>query len=367
MKINHLLCILLLLPGMIAPVLAAGDEFDVPRAMELVKRFELKASAERPQWAERTDQPLFTVAWLSDSHILDAESLAVNQAACRLIREELHPCAVFVTGDNTAVSGGRIWERYCRREECTGMGAAERTQYFFSQFLKAELPGFSCFVIPGDNWYQGFEKVFGPSVYAFSICGYRFVFAAPDVTGRKNGCALMEEDTVRWIARQFDEYAASPVIYVQHEPLLPPSILRSGQISALFSRHGNVVGVLSGHLHLDLSLSGGKWRQWCAPSLGRSHRPGFKLLLFYPDAIIGHSYEWQAAAGTFSRVEKYQHIVIPEKLRRGDEESGRPAVAGYEAMPPRARREDLKLDEHYGDLIKELRLFAPRMLFINGE
>lgn len=345
-----------------------GDKFDTAKAFEFAKRYENKAVDAVPQWARRDDAPLFRIAWLSDMHILDEASADLNRQACRAIRETIRPDAVFITGDNSWITSGPIWRRYCSAPALDGQPPAIRNQRFFQEFLRLELPGIKCHVIPGDNWHQGFATVFGSDKFAFSWSGFRFVFAAPDSSGNENGCALMNDATFKWLEQELRQHANEPVVYIQHEPLVPPTILENDRILAMLEASHNVVGILSGHLHLDLDFPvAGGGRQWCAPAIGRSHRPGFKVLSFYPDMILAESHEWQPQEKSFAKVMKFQHIDIPGHLRNATAAGKRRDAPGdFQSLPPAERQDDPALDARQGEIFAQLRLFAPKLLIMRG-
>ncbi len=346
--------------------IAQTQEFDTNQALEFIKRYEIKERAVVPDWAQRSDKPLFTVAWISDSHITDNASYKLNLAAFAAIRNEVKPDAVFVTGDNCSLVSNELWKKYCGIPAPREMSRDERAQQLYRAMLVKEIPGVQCYLLPGDNWYKGFSKVFGSDMFAFSMCGFRFIFASTDSIGNKNGCSVMSAARRKWLCDQLEMYRDAPVVYVQHEPLTPPTILDANEIAAMLNANSNVIGVLSGHLHVDLDLPGnGNWRQWCAPSIGRSHRPGFKALAFYSDSIIGYSYEWQDQSGKFTKVNKFQRITIPGRFRANLTTANGLQRENYSEMPREERIYDPSLDTRYPEVIRQLKQYAPRMLLLN--
>ena len=345
-------------------LVAETDEIETNQAIEFAKRYEIKERKTVPEWAQRSDKPLFTVAWLSDSHLGNRQSYQLNRAAFSTVRNDIKPDAVFITGDNCFIGSGELWKKYCKESAPAGMPGWERIQRLYRAILTSEIPDTPIYVLPGDNWYEEFSKVFGSDTFAFSVGGFRFIFASPDSSGEKNGCAVMSQKRWQWLRGQLAAYRNSPVIYLQHEPLVPPAILEADAITEMLKANNNVIGVLSGHLHVDLDLpGGGGWRQWCAPSIGRSHRPGFKVLSFYPDIVVGYSYEWQERAGKFVRVNKFQRLEIPEHLRGNLSAVSSFVPQDYNAMAPAERIHDASLDRRYHEVIRQLKCYAPKMMF----
>ena len=111
--------------------------------------------------------------------------------------------------------------------------------------------------------------------------------------------------------------------------------------------HSFVIAALSGHLHLDLEFPQGTWTQFCVPSIGRSHRPAFKLLNIYVDQIIIESYELQKDTGKIIKADKWQRIEIPRKFQsviKKRYKTGKPlAFENVRQMPIRPKVSDKAL------------------------
>ena len=275
--------------------------------LEIAKRYEVAEQHPAPAWTHRKDKPLFRIAWLSDMHITTPEGMERHKKLLTQIRKDLKPVAVFFTGDSWGI----------------GADDAERSKTF-RQFLdlclgkKGEKGYVKAVAIPGDNWPSGFETAFASRQVAFTLGGFRFIAFAPDRGGKKNGCTLHSQDSLRWLEDELNYAAISdqPVIYIQHEPLLPPSTLDAPKIAMMLDKAPQVFLALGGHLHLDLEFTNGHWRQWVCPSSGHSHRPGFKLLSFYPDCVIAQAWEEDPKEkGEFRAVSKYLRAPIPLQCR----------------------------------------------------
>ena len=63
------------------------------------RKFEI-APMEQPSWAKKASKPLFKVAWVSDMHILNDESIKASKTAFNMIRDELKVSFTLITGDN---------------------------------------------------------------------------------------------------------------------------------------------------------------------------------------------------------------------------------------------------------------------------
>ena len=326
---------------------AAGDE--VSRYFELAKQYELRERATPPKWASREEPPLFRIAWLTDQHIQNNVSMKRSVAALDYIREVLRPQGVFITGDNIGYTYPGL----------TSAENALRRQQELQELLRNSLGDIPFWVLPGDNWPQAFDLVFGPAHYAFDLGGFRFVFNSVDLIGNSDGCARFSSATWKWLRNELESHATQPVIYLQHETLLPPSFLDAKPLAALFSEHPQLLLAIGGHLHLDLNLPDNGWAQWVGPSLGRSHRPGFKLISFYPDQIMANSYEWSEKAHGYILVKKYQRVKIPVELRGGlHAPAPGEGAANRSELPPGPRIKDPSLDAFKHTILEEAKAFG---------
>ena len=313
---------------------------------EQAKQFEVKAVNRVPSWAADTKGRLFTVAWVSDLHVGEDNNTALCEAALTCIRNEVKPVAVFITGDNYAVPPSLT------AGATRGLQRHNALKDFLQKGLGDQIPAL---VIPGDNFYHDFEKVFGADKFTAELGGFKFIFGTVDRAGKRDGCAVFEMDTLQWIRREIVTNPRTPIIYLQHEPVLPACFLDAIKLQKIFDDSPQVVGVLGGHLHLDLECRQRHWTQWIAPSVGRSHRPAFKVLEFYPDRIIALSYEWDAATKKFRQALKFQRIAIPPSLREGLRPTRRLRPQDIHSRPPHARVIDTELDKRQEELDNMIR------------
>ncbi len=343
-------CLLLALATALLPL--AAQELGEARQgfFEMAKRYEVKYQDPAPPWALRRDRPLFQLAWLSDTHVENAAGRDSLQAILQQIRTEVCPMAVLFTGDNWG------WGK-------DGVSRQRAFQDFLRQTLGDDLPAI---VLPGDNWPQGFHQVFGSSKFAFTLGGFRFVAAAADAAGKSNGCSLHDPETLQWLQKELKAAGTRPVIYLQHEPVEPPSTLDAPQISALLSQTPQVFLALGGHFHLNLEFLHGHWRQWVAPSTGRSHRPAFKVLRFYSDCVIAQDWE-QTPEGPYQPVSKFLRAEIPEPYQDGLRLVTSFQQEELSTLPPAPLREDSTLDAQSPELTRRLMQFALRYALSQGK
>jgi len=312
---------------------------------EMARQFEIPVMTQ-PDWARRPDAPRFRMAWITDLHVTQVTSRTLVTAACHSIRDDIKPNFTIVTGDNA----GHYWGLSdADMKEPVGV----RRHRWLKRFLDSELAG-PYLVVPGDNWPWDFEKIFGSTHYSFDFGGWHFHFASTDnqATGVE-GCVTFSSVSWEWMEHDLAKAIAKPTLFIHHEPLWPPSFLDALPAAQMMVRNPNVLAVLSGHLHLDLEFQRDNWRQFIAPALGRSHRPGFKVLNFYPDIVIIESYEWQENKQTFIQAAKWQQLPVPTKYRA--DLAAVPAITGFapenrRAMAPQAKYVDKALAKRAKEL-----------------
>jgi len=122
--------------------------------------------------AEPTDQktPLWSFAWVTDMH-LDDSLLDYTAGAFRHIDEQLKPHFVVITGDNNAIAPPPTDPKHPEPQ-------ATRRQLFLKDYLGKNLKT-PYAIIPGDNWPEDFDRVFGPRQYSFDCGGLAEGFLPP--------------------------------------------------------------------------------------------------------------------------------------------------------------------------------------------
>ncbi len=311
----------------------------IDKAMSVARQYEVR-EMEKPPWAERPDRPRLRMAWLSDMHLGEPGSIEAVREACRTIRNILRPDFTLVTGDNSGYYADMS------REEME-LPEGERRNLWCRRFLDKELGVGAYEIIPGDNWPWGFEKAFGPSCRSFDYGGVHFVLASTGRLGKGEGCTAMTDDAMKWIENDLAMNKGRPVFFAIHQPVWPPFFIDSMRLGAVLEKHGQVLAVFCGHLHLDLDFSHGGMRHIICPSVGRSHRPAFKHALFYDDAVVLESYERDPLTGQFRKASKWQKIDMPERLSgaMGPPAVGPAARCNYSLMKAVPCMADDSLDE----------------------
>lgn len=282
-----------------------GNSDPLRNVFEMARQFELAPMA-KPDWAQREQPPRFRMAWISDLHITDVTSRTLVTAACHTIRDSIKPNFTIITGDNA----GSYWDL---NDEEKKLPVGVRRHLWLKRFLDRELNS-PYTIAPGDNWPWGFDEVFGASHYSFDFGGWHFHIASTDNQAPGvEGCVTFSPASWEWMDSELANSVSKPTLFIHHEPLWPPSFLDAPPATRMIVRHPQVLAVLSGHLHLDLEFQRDSWRQFVAPAIGRSHRPGFKVLNFYPDGVVFESYEWQEGQQAFIPAAKWQLLPVPDK------------------------------------------------------
>ena len=290
--------------------LAQGELTSGSGIQSLVKtarKFEI-APMDQPSWAKKPGKLLFRVAWISDMHIQNDASIKASKTAFNMIRDELKANFTLITGDNCD-----YYKDLPEKDSKLPIGV--KRHLWLKHFLEKELSR-PYAIIPGDNWPWDFEKVFGPQNYSFDFGGFHFLLTATDAMAiERDITSIFYDDTKEWIIKDLELNADKPSFFVLHETLLPPCFPDATWGADTLSQHTNVLAALCGHLHLDLEIPQKTWTQFCAPSIGRSHRPAFKLLNFYLNQVIIESYELQKDTGKIIKAQKWQRIEIPRKFQ----------------------------------------------------
>lgn len=342
MKKICFLIILFCLPGLLLTAADNSQPPSISQLLQIARSMEIAPMENEPEWV-RKDEPLFRLGWFSDLHLIDLDSIERSAQACHQFRDELKPLAVLLTGDNCGLPDELLLDSRVRERDLA-------RQLWLKDFLAKEL-ALPAIVLPGDNWPNGFTEIFGPDKRSFDFAGIHFIlFAMDERDSTREGCQRVCAENLEWLADDLKANEDKPAIFIMHEPLLPPTFLEADKLRAIIDKAPNLILALGGHLHLDLQFKRNHWTQWCAPSIGRSHRPAFKMLSFYDDCIIMTSYELSEEDGKFLPARKWQRVTIPEQFKL---DGTIPAVFQAEnpALAPHQGREE---NPELGQRAKEL-------------
>lgn len=331
---------------------ASGEPSIHVAVQEVLQKMEVQRLPEKPDWAKFQSPPLFTFVWMSDFH-LDASRLELLKQAFRYVDQEVNPHFVMITGDNNAFapefdSQGHIPPITLRR------------QLFLKRFLDQNLRT-PYVIIPGDDWPQDFEKVFGAFQFSFDYGGVHFLFASLDrCTYGVEGRAVFDESTWEWMRKDLRRDKDRPTLFMIHESLAPPSFLDADKTRRMLEEHPNVIAAFCGHLHADVEFRFGKVNCLVCPGLGPNPRHGFKVVRVYREALILRTVEYNAERRQFEKVMKWQRVGIPASLQASlhNPEDRRFKKQNYSEVPPHPRRSDPQL------LDRSLELIGPLMRFL---
>lgn len=142
-----------------------------------------------------------------------------------------------------------------------------------------------------------------------------------------------------------------------HETVLPPLFLDADWLSGVVSSRPQALALLSGHLHFDLDLQWQGCRNIVAPAVGPSQRPAFKMMRFYRDQVVLHTYEWDGER--FAPVQKWQRVKVPKRLRQAipREVTGGAKLEEMRSMPVRAKVRDQGLLQRAAEIDQRLMSF----------
>jgi hypothetical protein len=283
----------------------------VSGATKLAGLFGPKLYAQPPKWAKTGQKPLFEFTWASDLH-LDDSRRGLLARAMRFIDAELRPDFMLMSGDNNALAAPS-GDPAAKGPESLGV----RRQRFLKSWLAEHLKA-PCAVIPGDNWPEDHDRVFGPSQYSFDYGGLHFLLTAPDRTYHGQGAeglSVFDQRTWDWMCRDLEKGRSRPTVLVLHEPVFPPTFLDAPRLRRLVQQNPQVIAVLQGHLHVDMELEAGGRKYLVAPALGPGVPPALKHVLVYRDALIVRTAEYQKVADRFALVGKWQKIDVPKAFQ----------------------------------------------------
>ena len=341
--------LLFVLPVALALGLRADELGSRRPYLEAARQFEMRPLAARPDWATRPDPPLARMVWFTDLHLNKGYLPLAEQALAYM--NALKPDAVLVTGDNCAYAPDGF------RPELTDRNV--RRWAFFQHLLDSTLQAPSA-VLPGDNWPWGYDQVYGARQFSFDLAGVRFLCLAVDRAARGvEGCAVFDEKTWAWLARELEGTRDRPVIVAMHENCVPPTFLDAGRLLRLLQAHPQVLATFTGHLHLDLDFAEGNLRHLVCPALGPSLRHGLKHIAIHADAILLQTHEIDEASKEYGPVEIWQRIEIPARLRPALRPVERPfALVKRDGVPASPMVADPSLRNRSGELL------APAMRFV---
>lgn len=304
-----------------------------------------------PTRAEESAPPaasptLWSFAWVSDMH-MNAAKVKYMARAMRYIDAKLKPHFVMFTGDNNYNPAPSA-----KKHESLAL----RRQRFFKKFLKTYLQT-PCVVIPGDNWPQEFENVFGPKQYSFDCGGIHFLFLAPDriYHGKgQEGLSVFDGSTWEWIQTDLKTNRTRPTIVVIHEPIHPLTFLDSPPMRKLLKGYPNVFMVLQGHLHVDLEYRKDGKCYLVAPALGEPPTPGMKLLNVTHETLIVRTILYNKKTKKFEMQDRQQIIEIPVELRSqiARPKSGTFEKTNYKFLPVRPLVIDPSLEKRKGEIVR---------------
>ncbi|MBN1347395.1 MAG: metallophosphoesterase [Phycisphaerae bacterium] len=326
------------------------------KVYQAVQGLEIKALPSEPAWARMDAPPLFTFAWMSDFH-LDGSNQERTRLAMRYVDRELKPDFVMITGDNNAYAPefqheGRVPPVTLRR------------QLFMKRFLEENLRA-PYVIIPGDDWPQDFEKVFGAFQFSFNYGGMHFLFASLDrCTYGVEGRAVFDEATWEWMRQDLARNKDRPTLFMMHETLVPPAFIDAVRTRKMLEEHPNVIASFCGHLHVDVEFTHEGIRYLVCPSLGRNARCGFKYVQVYRQALILRTVEYNKAKNRYEKVMKWQRVEIPQALQASLHKPASRTFtkADCSEVPPHPRRSDPTLMKRTMELVGPLMGFVGQMM-----
>lgn len=305
-----ILCILSIFPSIFEhPLYGQIPEEIKQTALRLGKLLGPKSYAKPPEWARPKSPRLFSFVWLSDMHLDEANRPRLAQTL-QWIQTELKPEFLLLTGDNNAIVPAQSGS------ENSSVRNFRRQQYlqqWLDQHWKRPYA-----IIPGDNWPGGFDQVFGPRQYRVACGGVHLVLLAPDAIHHgpgMEGLSAFEAETFAWLRKDLQSHPKVPTLVAIHEPIYPPTFVDAPRLRKLLKEFPQIIGILQGHLHVDMQLRDGKQWYLVAPAVGPGQPPAFKYVVVYPDILIFRTAELDKT-GQWRLVSKWQKIEIPPELQK---------------------------------------------------
>ncbi|HPP54419.1 MAG TPA: hypothetical protein PK777_15815, partial [Thermoguttaceae bacterium] len=221
--------------------------------------------------------------------------------------------------------------------------------------------------------------------------GLHLVLLAPDAIHHgpgMEGLSTFDPETLDWLRKDLEKYREYPTLVAIHEPIYPPTFLDAPAIRKIIKEFPQVIGILQGHLHIDMELRDGKQTYLVAPAVGPGQPPSFKQVLVYRRTLIFRTAEMDSQGGQWRLVEKWQKIDIPAPLQKSlqpvggeSNQSADPSANGtswpgrenplqmVSYRPPRPVRDEPALARRAGQLMEMARQFllkeSPRLLMPN--
>ncbi|MBN1554983.1 MAG: metallophosphoesterase [Phycisphaerae bacterium] len=307
----------------------------------------------------KSDPPtLWSFAWASDMH-MNASKVQYMAQAMRYIDTKLHPRFVLITGDNNYIQAPPDPHNQNESKDL-------RRQRYFKQFLKQHLKT-PAVVLPGDNWPEEFEKVFGPRQFSFDCGGIHFLCLAPDrIYHGKNqeGLSVFDEVSRKWIRKDLHKNQDNPTIVAIHEPIYPMTFLDAPPLRKLLAKYPNVFAVLQGHVHVDLEYRKDGKCYLVAPALGEPPTPGCKLVNVTPTGLVVRTILHNKQTGKFETQPRRQIIEIPVALRSriAKPKGAKFKKSNYSSAPARPVVSDPSLEQRKGELVKNAMMY-----FLDGK
>ncbi len=296
--------------------------------------------------------PVLSFAWVSDLH-LDAATLESARAAFRWIDETLAPDFVLFTGDNNSMPAP---PRSPAAPEPQGV----RRHRFFKEFLAAHLRA-PAVVIPGDNWPDGFDQVFGASQRSFDCAGLHFLLLAPDRSCKQagmEGLSVFDAGTLAWVRKDLEANRDKPTVAAIHEPIHPPSFLDAILMRRLLAPHPQVLAVFQGHIHVEMNLAADGKAYLTAPALKPSAAPALKQVLVFPDRLAVRTFARDPRTGAFAPPGRDRNIAVPPalgaRLRRPE---GGFRMENHDEVPPHPHVDDPSLAARKWEFLRNLSEF----------
>jgi 3',5'-cyclic AMP phosphodiesterase CpdA len=286
-------------------------------------------------------------------HIGTAQAEFIAKALQQV--DTLQPRFLLITGDNNFLEAAPADPK---QPEPLGL----RRQRFLKQFLQDHLKT-PYVLIPGNNWPEEFDKVFGAKQYSFDCGGLHFMLLDADRAYRGpkganvEGFTAFNDSTWDWIGRDLERSRGKPVVVALHEPICPLTFLDARRLRELLDRYPNVFLVLQGHLHVDLEFHRNGTTYLVAPALGKTSAPAMKLVNVYPEGLVVRTISYRKRDDRFEMTDRCQKIEIAEALRGGLAKPSETAftMAHYDCVPPHPFVEDPALAGRTSDLWKNAR------------